>query len=135
MKLKIQTEQDRKKAIEAIQAISLETTWLFSLTKRRKRRTLSQNRLLWLWLTCLEVDAETGYTKEELYQYFLNIFPTRRFVMDKEIIITSSVMETKEKATFLDAIQRFAGTELGIVLPDPEGKRFEEFENQYGHLI
>lgn len=135
MKLKIQTEQDRQKAIEAIQAISLEKTWLFSLTKRRKRRTLSQNRLLWLWLTCLEVDGETGYAKEELYQYFLNVFPTRRFVMDKEIIITSSVMDTKEKATFLDAIQRFAGTELGVVLPDPEDKRFEEFENQYGHLL
>jgi len=135
MKLKIQTEQDRQKAIEAIQAISLEKTWLFSLTKRRKRRTLSQNRLLWLWLTCLEVDGETGYTKEELYQYFLNVFPTRRFVMDKEIIITSSVMDTKEKATFLDAIQRFAGTELGVVLPDPEDKRFEEIENQYGHLL
>ena len=61
-------KNNRKEAIEYIDS-------LFAQDKRvtivitKEKRTLDQNRLYWLWLTCISIN--TGNEKEDLHEYFI----------------------------------------------------------------
>lgn len=106
-------------------------TKVMTIKSPKAPRSLNQNRLLWLWLTCLEVDSETGYTKEEFYQYFLESFAPRKTCRDKEILATSSQMDKAMMTDFLERIKMFAWHELNCNLPNPEDKGFNEFYKRY----
>ena len=38
---------------------------------KRSKRSIDQNSLLWLWLTCLEKDSETGSSKQDFYDHLI----------------------------------------------------------------
>lgn len=128
----LSTESNRTNLISRINLLKLAAGWVVTIKKQRKPRTVDQNSLLWLWLSCLEADGETGYTKEEFYAFFLTEFPTYRVILEKQVQITSSQFDVKEMSRFLDCIQIWAATELGIELPDPQDLRFEQFLESYG---
>lgn len=104
---------------------------VLEIKRPKVNRSLNQNRLLWMWLTCLEVDSETGYTKDEFYQYFLEKFAMRMVVKDESILITSSQMNTAQMTDFLERIRLFCYHEFQISLPLPDDKNFEEFYKRY----
>ena len=131
MKYTLNTEYDRTRLLMKINTLKLNADWVIKVTKQRKPRSLDQNSLLWLWLTCLEQDSETGYTKEEFYTFFLSEFPTYRVILERQVQVSSSSFDSVEMTRFLDNIQRFAAGELGIELPDPSHRHFEEFQNRY----
>jgi len=83
----------------------------------------------------LEKDSETGYTKDEFYQYFLDKFAPRKEIFTNLVIVTTSQMDSKQMSDFLDSIQRLAITELQFKLPDPEDIIFSTFYETYKHLI
>ena len=70
-------------------------------------RTLSQNALMWLWFTCIE----------------------------RETVIAggTSKLTTLQMTDFLRKVQADAATELGIMLPLPEDRYYEEFVSEYKH--
>ena len=131
MKYTLNTEYDRTRLLMKINTLKLNADWVIKVTKQRKPRSLDQNSLLWLWLTCLEQDSETGYTKEEFYTFFLSEFPTYRVILERQVQVSSSSFDSVEMTRFLDNIQRFAAGELGIELPDPSHRHFEQFQNSY----
>ena len=101
-------------------------------------RNLDQNALLWLWCTFLQ-DQNIGYTKDEFYQIFVDMFAPREQIYFKGKIIfgivTSSRMTKKQMAHFLTNIQRYSQTDLEVELPDPDDKKFEEFYSHYKDRI
>lgn len=101
-------------------------------------RNLDQNALLWLWCTFLQ-DQNIGYTKDEFYQIFVDMFAPREQIYFKGkiifVVITSSQMTKKQMAHFLTNIQRYSQTDLEVELPDPDDLKFKEFYNHYKDKI
>ena len=111
---------------------------IITISKLVKKRTIDQNRLMWLWLTCLGRDSETGSNKDEFYEYYCYKFlKERKIVNGTEITVIkgSSKLNTIQFNDFLDNIQADAAIEYGIQLPNPEDLRWKEFEEYYKHFI
>lgn len=106
--------------------------YVMTIKSVSEKRSLPQNDLMWLWLTCIE--RETGTPKEDVYAYYCTKFLSRSVVMGgvTHWIADSSSKLTKERMTeFLNKIQADAATELGITLPSPEDMFFETFRGEY----
>lgn len=135
--MRIHNEYTRQKAIEQLQELDLKKVYICTLKKETNKRTIDQNSLYWLWLTCIE--QETGQDKNDLHLLFKQMFLPR-----KEVIIGLQIYQietsTKDLNTFefkqyLDKIQIFTASELGITLPDPEDLKFEAFKQYYSQFI
>ena len=133
MKFILNSEEQFRQAANYIERLlkSGNYDYVAEIKRKAKNRTADQNRLLWLWLTCLEVDSEYGYTKDEFYDVFLQKFAPKKVCMDEEICVTSSRMDTKEMTDFLEKIRHFAQMEMNIYLPLPEERGFEDFYELY----
>ena len=68
MKRKLLTELDREMVISHIKRLDIKKVYTVEITERRIKRTISQNGLYWLWLTC--ISHETGNDKDDLHEYF-----------------------------------------------------------------
>lgn len=105
-----------------------------SLEKNVKQRTVDQNRLLWLWLTC--ISQETGNTPQELHDVYCAKF-LRKTVhyCDRDVTVVSgtSGLNTAQFTEFLDRIQAHAAAELGIELPNPADQIWEAFAAYYSN--
>ena len=132
MKRKLTTEIDRQMVIAQITKLDLCKTYTVEVTEKKPRRTINQNSLYWLWLTCLE--HETGTDRSDLHDYFKRKYltPERVNVFGQYQDKFSTVgLNTTQFKYLLDHLQVFAQTELSIELPDPDDKRFEDFYKYY----
>jgi len=136
MKRKLHTELDREMVIGHIKRLDLKKTYTVEVTEKRIKRTISQNSLYWLWLTCIEF--ETGEDRNELHEYF-----KRKWLEPKDIIIkndrfqyySTRSLNTVQFKYYLDHLQIFSSTELAIKLPDPEDQYWEEFYSFYSDKL
>jgi len=121
-------------------------TYLESLIKKqakvdisikRDKRTLSQNSTYWLWITAIQ--QETGNDKNLLHEYFKQKFlgTENITVFDNNLNVTVSTtrLDTKQMTDYLNRIQEFANTELGILLPNPDDLIWADFYEHYKNLI
>ena len=95
-------------------------------------RTLSQNALMWLWFTCIE--KETGTDKQEVHDYYCDLFLSRQILFNgKETVVSGSTskLNTLQMSDFMNKVQADAASELGITLPLPADRYYEEFINHY----
>ena len=132
MKRKLLTELDRDMVISQIKRLDLVKKYTVEITKRVIKRTISQNGLYWLWLTC--ISHETGNDKMKVHEFFKDEYlPVESFEMfgkTKEIKSTTG-LNTIQFKYLLDKVQIFASTELSITLPDPDDKRWSDFYEYY----
>ena len=95
--------------------------------KKDTKRTSQQNRLYRRWLTIIE--EATGQDADMLHEFFKNKFldiPTEQiFGEDVKKNITTTKLSTIEFTNYLDKINAFVSTELGIRLPQPNDMFFE----------
>lgn len=95
-------------------------------------RTLNQNALMWMWFTCIE--HETGTPKQDVHDYYCNLFLRRTAVIKgRETVIAGSTskLNTLQMTDFLNKVKADAATELGITLPLPQDRFYQEFINEY----
>ena len=99
----------------------------------RKRRTIDQNSLYWLWLNCLE--AETGNDINTLHDFFKQTYLglKQTLCFGKQVIreVTTTDLNTAEFTDYLNKVQAFAASECGVILPLPEDLIFEQFKAQF----
>jgi hypothetical protein len=132
MKRKLLTELDRDMVLAQIKRLDIKKVYTVEITERRIKRTISQNGLYWLWLTC--ISHETGNDKDDLHEYFKEkwIVPVTKYIFKEPIYISSTTdLNTVQFKYLLDNVQAFSATELAITLPDPNDKRWEEFYDYY----
>jgi hypothetical protein len=106
------------------------------LPKKKKKRTIPQNRLMWLWFACLEQDS--GTPKESFHDYYCGMFLLRHeTVMGKDVTLVSgtSKLNTVQFKDFLDKVQADVASERGIILPNPDDLYWSEFEAYYENFI
>jgi hypothetical protein len=132
MKRKLTSELDREMVISYIKRLDISKLFTVEVLHKSPNRTISQNSLYWLWVACIEF--ETGEDKIRLHDLFKDMFilPEEIEVLGRKIIIhTTTDKDTLKFKQFLDKVQIFASTELGIKLPDPEDKYWQEFYEYY----
>ena len=109
-------------------------TYSITIKKANQKRSIPQNDLMWMWLTCIE--RETGTPKDDVYMYYCKRYLMKTIqIGDKQerIYNTSSKLSAAEMTEFLNHIQADAATELGIRLPLPEDRFFEQFYAQFNY--
>lgn len=96
------------------------------------RRSLNQNRLMWMWFNC--VAAESGTPAQDVHDYYCARFLRRSVVVggaEHTVVGGTRALNERAMAAFLDAVQSDVATELGITLPSPDDDAWADFENQY----
>lgn len=110
-------------------------TYEVKISRVRKKRTTDQNSLYWMWLRC--VADETGNTTDDLHEYCKRKFLTPRAVEiageQMEVAPSTTKLDTAEMTTYLNGVQAWAASELGITLPTPEDRFYDDFEQEYNY--
>ena len=122
--------------VELPYVFSLLANGKYTITIKRanEKRSIPQNDLMWMWLTCIE--RETGTPKDDVYMYYCKKFLMKTIQVGNKmerIYNTSSKLNMEQMTEFLNKIQVDAATELGITLPKPEDRFFEQFYAQYNY--
>ena len=118
--------------LEALFSMLRNGRYIISVKRASERRTIAQNDLMWSWFSCIE--EETGTAKNDVYMYYCKKFLCKVVSVGErmeKIYQTSSMLNTVQMADFLKKIQADAATELGITLPIPEDRYFEDFYNKF----
>ena len=117
----IKSQEDKNKALNRISMLAIDKPWQMELKPYKKNRSVAQNKLYWKWITC--VGDEIGYESDELHAIMADKFLPNEIVEygGKEIKKDKSTsrLNTKEFTIYLEQIDRWAVTEMGIVLPGP----------------
>ncbi|MGL5913699.1 MAG: hypothetical protein ACRCZB_05990 [Bacteroidales bacterium] len=139
MILKILNPIDKKKVIQYVESLSDTRKYIVEVKVKRERRSIEQNRLYWLWLTCIQ--DETGNDKETLHEFFKQhvLGVKTLWILDDrysvDMVRSTTALDTKEMTDYLNRVQQFANVDLGIILPNPEDLHWEEFYNKYKNFI
>lgn len=137
MKFKVTKPQDKRAVMAYLDKLPEGKTYNVTIVRHRERRTMDQNRLLWLWVNC--ISDETGQDKDDLHEYFKQKFlgfdtKTLWGVQVFKSVSTAS-LDTLQFTQYLERIRAFAAAELGIELPDPQDQYWDQFEQQYKDKI
>lgn len=121
----IMNEVLRSRVIGLIRALNLDKPWLVTLAPYRKRRSLSQNSLMWCWLDQVadHVSQHTGMDADDIHEFFKH-----KFLQPKIIEVAGETVEcrtttkltTLEMTKYMDRIYAFVTSELGVLLPLPQ---------------
>lgn len=138
MLFRILQPTDKRKVIDYVEKLPEGKPYTVEIKVKRKQRSTDQNRLYWMWLKCIM--NETGEHKDRLHEFFKLHFlgQDEHYVFDRwQVVVPRSTTEldTKQMSDYLERVQQFAATELGIVLPNPEDLQWAEFEAHYSQYI
>ena len=127
----IRKPEDKPDIIQAIEKLK-DAHWVVEVKQYRKRRTIPQNSLYWVFLNCIA--KETGNDSNTLHDYFREKFlgwkEYEAFGETKRRLISTTDLDTKQFNYYLESIHADMATE-GIRLLFPEDKYFEEFYNAH----
>ena len=133
MKFTIRRQEDKQAVMSYLEKLPTDKPYFAEIKQIRRRRTIDQNSLYWLWLKCLQ--DETGEDKDRLHEYFkaryLGISTVEVFGVDVQMSASTTKLDTKEMTHYLDRIQQFALMDLGIALPNPSDLYWEQFYEKY----
>lgn len=107
-------------------------TYSITVKKVQEKRSIAQNDLMWMWMTCIQNETDTP--KDEVYMYYCKKFLMRTVKVGEKmerIYMTTSKLNTEQMTEFLNKVQADALSELGIRLPTPQDKFWEEFYQDY----
>ena len=103
-----------------------------TITRRKTKRSVEQNSLMWMWFNCIE--NETGTPKQDVHDYCCRAFNFRVVEINgkqEKVAGGTSKLTTVTMTNFLTKVQAWASSELGIILPNPDDLEFEQFKNYY----
>lgn len=115
----LDTPEKRSRCARRIEALPLEgQIWDIRIAEWEPRRSVEANRRLWA-LHKLAADA-TGHSIDEMHEFCKLKFLPRSIVKVKgeemEVAGRSSKLSTKDFRDFMDAVEAFYISELGVLL-------------------
>ena len=121
----IRNEEMRRRVISFLSNLNIEKPWEITIEPYRKKRSLSQLRLMWLWIgeVAEHVREHTGMDSEDVHAFLKEKFlPPRIIEIAGEAVEyrTTTKLTTAEMSEYMDRIYAWATTELGLLLPLPE---------------
>lgn len=133
-------EQRRQNAINHILKLPEGDKWEVVIREYKKKRTISQNNLMWMWLPYLA--DHFGYTVDQMHEELKYAFIgeeawTNRKGISRVRPISTTTLKVKEMAEYLTKIEVLAGS-FDIKLPTPHDREFAlmiDSENETVTLI
>ena len=116
MKFRVEKARDKQAVMAYLDRLPEGKAYDVTVVRHRERRSVDQNRLLWLWIKC--ISDETGLWGTTLYRP-----------------VSTSALDSLRFTQYLEHIRAFASSELGIELPNPEDRYWDQFEHQYDNQI
>lgn len=109
-------------------------TYTLTFERAKKPRSNEQNRLMWLWFTCIAESwseaAGRAFSRQQVHDaYCLMLLPTQ--TPKGKVAGSTRGLTTEQMTDFLNKVQADAASEYGITLPNPEDKYFEVWAKQY----
>ena len=109
-------------------------TYLLTFERAKKPRSSEQNRLMWLWFTCIAKSwseaTNRTFTSQDVHDaYCLMYLPVQ--TPKGAVAGKTSGLTTEQMTEFLNKVQADAASEYGITLPNPEDRYFEIWAKQY----
>ena len=109
-----------------------------TIARKVAKRSLSQNRLMWLWFACIQ--QETGQPSMDIHDHYCYTLLGRDIINPTSGVIErvgghTSTLSKEAFTDFLNQIQADAATEFGITLPSPEDIGFQDFVNEYNRYV
>lgn len=137
MKFIIHNQESLQGVTEYISKLNLEKRYEINITLKREKRTIPQNRLYWLYVTCIA--DETGNSKEDIHTHLKQTFLKVEDVIIGNASIAKTISTTKLNtsmmANYINQIVVWASSECGIILPDPADYVWEQFYEKYKDRI
>jgi hypothetical protein len=133
---KVSNKQSAHKVSDLITALSPDKQWSVEVKEWKPQRTPTQNATMWAWYTI--IGNHLGYTKNEMHDILREEFLPVRCVEFKgrEVHLLTSTSgkdwTVEKEAAYLSQIERFAATELGIILPRRDDPLLAEFISKGG---
>lgn len=124
-------DDDKSALVEKIRSKPVERPWQVDVSFYKNTRTLRQNNTYWLWIqTIIDFLADsTGEqkTKREIDAWLLDMFaPMESFEIPNGKVIarqkSTSEMNTKEMAEYLDKIDVYFASNFDLLLPKTYGQ-------------
>ena len=109
------------KQLDCLLALSANGEYELSVSKRKSKRSLDQNALMWKWFSVIE-DA-TGSDMQDVHDYYCKKFLKRIVSVgnhDEVVVGGTRNLNTAEMAEFLTKVQADVASEFGIALPTAE---------------
>ena len=121
----VRDETMRARVLKLVMSLDLTKPWQVTVEPHRKRRSLSQNALLWKWHgeVVKAVGEHTGMDAEDIHEFFKHKFLTPRMIeINGESVprYTTTKLTTAEMSAYMDRIYAFCTSELGLLLPLPD---------------
>jgi hypothetical protein len=88
-------------------------------------------------MSILETESNTGYTKDEWHEYFIEKFAPVKEMFDCFILVRTSEMDSKQMTEFIEKYRHFCEMEeaIRVFLPDPNDKRILEYYEKFNYKI
>lgn len=133
MKFKINGAKSKEAVKGYIDKLKDDKTYNVDIALRREQRSISQNRLYWMWVGIMA--DETGNSKDVIHTYcskeFLGVNSGVINGKHIETLISTTTLNTERFTKFLEQVEIFANTELSIILPHPDDALFEDIARSY----
>lgn len=122
----IRDETMRAAVCRLISALDLTKEWSVTVEPYKKHRSLSQNNLMWLWNSIIarETGDDVDWVHETLKKKFLPL-EERECLGEVVSRRATRTLNTEKMTEYLNRVQAFAASELGILLPVPEDEKNE----------
>lgn len=136
MIFKLSSEEDRQAVIDYLSRLSFSKGQEFSADIKRKstKRTSPQNALFHMWVRCIA--SETGNSNETvkkvLCRKFLGFDTSECMGETIGEVRHTSTLTTEQMTEFMNQVEAFA-SDYGIILPHPEDRYFQQFEEYYNN--
>ncbi len=122
---------ERDRAVKYLDALFQRSKYV-KIEHVAEAKTLSQNSYLWLVFT--HIGFETGATKDDMHDYYLDRFPRFKEIDHLgEIVhvrITLRSFSKEQMSSFIDEVVTDARAE-GFDVPDPEDRKCLDMLNYY----
>jgi hypothetical protein len=121
----VNDDVSRERLVGHIRTISVEGPWEFTWRPYVKRRSSSQNALMWKWVNEVaeHVVQHTGQDAEDVHEFFKRKFlhPRQAEIGGETFqIYSTKKLTTSEMSEYMERIYAWATSELGLLLPLPE---------------
>lgn len=108
--------------------------YTLKITRKTTKRSLPQNKLMWMWYKCIE--DSTGTPANDIHEYYKSKFLCHpKTIYGRQYIVVGSTtnLNTTQFTEYLNKIQADAATELGIRLPLPDDQGYDQFVDMYNN--
>lgn len=118
----VRDEYMRSRVADLIAKLDLSRPWQVTVEPHRARRSLNQNALYHKWVGIIA--ADTGNSHDDAHEFLKGEFLEPRTVEIgrrlRQVRPSTTTLKIDEMSAYMNQVQAWAGSTLGIILPTPE---------------